>query len=135
MLRDPNEVVTARTLPTTLLSTGSTALTLTYAQSKKLCVWGAQSSASRIFLPRPVLGLEFRILFTATAVSTATKIGPTTGFGLDVLVDATTNKYGQSATTAGELGVMVRCVGVSGTRYALIPNRTSTIAYSGASSG
>ena len=120
---------------TEVLSSGSTALTLTYAQSGKLLLWNSQTSAARIFLPQPELGLEFQILFLGPPVSTATKIGPTTGTGRDVAVDGTTGAYGRNATSVGETGMLVRCVGVSDTRYALIATRTSTIQFAAATSG
>ena len=97
-------------------------------------MWPGHSSASRIFLPQPEIGLQYYIMFLAQAVSSATKIGPSSGLVRDVVVNATTAAYGGHGSTA-ELGLLVQCIGLTDSRWLLSPMRASTIAYSAVSSG
>ena len=96
------------------LSTASTALTLTQDQQSKVLVWGGQSSAARIRLPAPEAGMEYFILFTDAAVSSATKI--TSSGAYDIVCGNTTAKAVILGSTA-ELSAGHHLVAINSYRW------------------
>jgi|SRR3990167_337046 len=115
-----------------LLSSASTALTLTQDNMDAFNVWQVQSSASRIFLPNPSQGMATFIFFANDAVSTGTKVGATTGRGYDVVTTGgTTGAYGRFTTEEGGHGVWA--VAVTDSRWALFPY--GSVALSAVTSG
>mgnify|MGYP001578099425 FL=1 len=103
----------------TRLSSASTALTLTQDNVSAINLWPAQSSASRILLPVPEVGMEMFIFFEDDAVSTGTRVGTSVG-SVDVLTTGgTTGAYGRFTTEEGGHGVLA--VAISDVRWALFP--------------
>ena len=111
----------------------STAVNLGQDNINAWNLWQAQSSASRIFLPQPVQGMQLWIAFADDAVSSGTKIGPSTALsGFDVVTTGgTTGAYGRFTTEEG--GHVVYCVAVTDNRWALYP--WGSVALTAASSG
>ena len=118
-----------------LLSTASTALALSDDQQNKILVWGGQSSAARISLPTPELGMRYNVFFSDDAVSSATKFISSGDFDIYYAhqdqVQTTAKAVAYGSTLEG--GQFVEFVAISDFRWAVL--RASRSSVSGAGIG
>ena len=119
-------------LRVTNLSSASTALTLTDDQQSALLIWNSQSSASRISLPAPEIGMQYTIFMGGDAVSSATKFISNGAGTYDFYYASTaaveTTGVAVAFGSTAEGGLFVEFTAISDVRWAITKQPYSTVA-------
>jgi len=100
------------------ISTASTVVQLTVDDQAYLLLVGGDgwTSAARLLLPKPELGMHFKILFIGDAVSSATKIC-STGADIDMYVANDTTCQAVALASTAEGGGGIEVFGINSQRY------------------